>query len=110
MPISAFTAANCFLDIALRENIPITHLKLQKLLYFAHGWYLALTGEPLFEDKVEAWQFGPVIPPVYHQFKKYGNQPIDGYSDRFSPEQLQLQDVVAARSLLERVWAVYSKY
>lgn len=51
-------------------------LKLQKLLYYAHGWHLALTGRPLLDRSVEAWQYGPVLPDVYRAFRAFGAQPI----------------------------------
>lgn len=54
----------------------ITNLKLQKLLYFAQAWHLALYTKPLFEEKIEAWIHGPVVPSIYHRFKEYRYQPI----------------------------------
>ncbi len=55
----------------------VTPMKVQKLLYFAHGWHLALTdGEALFPEPIEAWEFGPVIRSVYETFRDYGGEPI----------------------------------
>lgn len=51
---------------------PLTNLKLQKLLYYAQGWYLALYDKQLFKDKIEAWVHGPVVPSAYHSLKQYG--------------------------------------
>ena len=48
---------------------PVTNLKLQKLLYYSQGWYLALYGVPLFEEGIEAWVHGPVVPAVYGYYK-----------------------------------------
>lgn len=50
----------------------VTNLKLQKLLYYVQGHYSAITGELLFEDAIQAWQHGPVIPKVYNMYKIYG--------------------------------------
>ena len=50
---------------------PVTNLKLQKLLYYVHGWSLALRGSPAFDDRMEAWVHGPVQPGVYGTYKKY---------------------------------------
>lgn len=55
---------------------PLTNLKLQKLLYYAQGWHLALKGEPLFNERIEAWPHGPVVPPIYGKFKKFQWNPI----------------------------------
>lgn len=55
----------------------ITHLKLQKLLYYAQGIYLALhEGKPLFRENICAWTHGPVIPEVYHIFSSFGRKNI----------------------------------
>ncbi|MDH6290870.1 Panacea domain-containing protein [Rhodococcus opacus] len=65
--------------VAWAENIDaeVSNLKIQKLLYYAHGNYLAKTGEPLFHDGIQAWAHGPVVPTVYHEFKTFGSNPID---------------------------------
>lgn len=54
----------------------ITNLKLQKLLYYADAWHLALYGDTLFEDEFQAWVHGPVLENQYHRFKKHGWRPI----------------------------------
>ena len=77
---SAKAIANYFLDKADEESISLTPMKIIKLVYIAHGWYLALTDKPLIKDYVEAWTYGPVIPDLYHEFKKYGNRPIQEYA------------------------------
>lgn len=55
----------------------LSHLKLQKLLYFAQGVNLAINNEPLFSEKIYAWTHGPVIREVYDKFKKYGRNDIE---------------------------------
>lgn len=54
----------------------ISNMALQKLLYYCQGYYLALTGKPLFDDAIEAWQHGPVVNDVYQNYKKYKDKPI----------------------------------
>ena len=44
----------------------VSHLKIQKMLYFCQGYYLGLYNKPLFDEKIEAWQHGPIIPSVYN--------------------------------------------
>lgn len=57
----------------------LTNLKLQKLLYYTQGSFLAITGQRLFYDDIVAWQYGPVVPSVYREYKKYedGVIPLD---------------------------------
>lgn len=54
----------------------ITNLKLQKLLYYAQGCYLAITDEPLFDENILAWEHGPVVEEVYQKYKKYRSNGI----------------------------------
>lgn len=77
MAYSAKSIANGLLLVAQNRGQNISNMKLQKLLYFAHGFWLAHTGQPLIEDTPEAWQYGPVYPEVYHQFKYCGSGPIN---------------------------------
>lgn len=65
--------------ISLTQNNPeenLTNLKLQKILYYLQGYYLAIYNEPIFEDEIEAWKYGPVINGVYHSYKVYGDNSI----------------------------------
>ena len=47
----------------------ISNLKLQKLLYYAQGFHLALYDQPLFPEAIEAWTHGPVVPDLYRHYK-----------------------------------------
>jgi uncharacterized phage-associated protein len=75
---------NNILWLAHREGIPITPMKLIKLVYIVYGWYLALFNDARIFDSdknpIEAWDHGPVIPSLYHQFKKFGARPIDEFA------------------------------
>lgn len=51
----------------------LTNLKLQKLLYYQQGFHLAFFGTPLFDESVESWMYGPVVPSVYDEYSKYGS-------------------------------------
>lgn len=50
----------------------ITNLKLQKLLYYEQGYFLAAFGIPLFEEEIEAWMYGPAVPCVYEAYNSHG--------------------------------------
>ena len=55
---------------------PLTPLQVIKMVYIAHGYSLAILGEPLVEEAVEAWRYGPVLPSVYYAAKRYGGDGI----------------------------------
>jgi uncharacterized phage-associated protein len=54
----------------------LTNLKLQKLLYYAQAWFLALHDRELFGEDFQAWAHGPVLPSQYHRFKEFAWRPI----------------------------------
>lgn len=73
--------ARFFIDLAQRQaqngrGDLMTNLRLQKMLYFAQGWHLARYGTPLFDDEIEAWQYGPVVPSVYNAYSGCGRSGI----------------------------------
>jgi uncharacterized phage-associated protein len=68
--------ANTILDTSEEMGTPLGPMKIQKLMYLMHGYYLALTGAPLVDEFFEAWQYGPVVPTIYHQFKEFGSRDI----------------------------------
>ncbi len=55
---------------------PVDNLKLQKILYFLWIDYYKLTGKKLFEDRIEAWKYGPVIVTVYRKYRSCVAEPI----------------------------------
>ena len=110
MPVPVADVVNRFLELADREGNRISPLELQKLVYFAHGWHLALSGEPLIDDEpFEAWDFGPVLRSVYDAFKSFGGQPI---VDRRMPHAHRAtSEPMAPGSFAERVVdRVWKKY
>ncbi len=60
------------------KDYGISNLKLQKLLYFVQAYFLCFSPQkqPCFEEKIEAWEFGPVVPEAYHEYKQYGSGDI----------------------------------
>lgn len=57
---------------------PISNLQLQKILYYIQGEYINKTnGKVLFNNKISAWQYGPVIPDVYDEFYGYSSSNIN---------------------------------
>jgi len=73
----ARAVANFLLDYADQIGRPVSNLALQKIVYFCHGWYLAVFDRPLIEEPVQAWEHGPVFKSLYRSFKSAGNAPIN---------------------------------
>lgn len=61
---------------ALKRNMPVTNLKLQKLLYFVQGVHLFMNEKVAFPDEIIAWQYGPVVKDVYYEYSIYGANDI----------------------------------
>ena len=75
--VTALNIANNILDRAFSENVPVSPMKLQKLIYFTYKKYLQETnGTPPFAERFEVWRYGPVIPSVYNEFSHYKDTPI----------------------------------
>lgn len=72
----AVAVAKYMLDRAASNGLQLTPMQLLKLVYIAHGWMLGKHGRPLFNEHVQAWQYGPVVPSVYRSVKKFGSSPI----------------------------------
>ena len=103
--------ANTLLQRAFKENISVSSMKLQKLMYFLYKKYLKETGYALYDEDFEAWPYGPVLPSVYHEFKDYGADSICdyvSYADKSVPvvvdEDWQFYDA------LNFIWKKYSGY
>jgi uncharacterized phage-associated protein len=69
MTYDARALANLFLDYADAKDVKVTLLALMKMIYYAHGWYLAKFGQPLVRQPFEAWKNGPVVRIVWEEFK-----------------------------------------
>ena len=101
--------ANFYLNLAAQEARPINSMHLQKILYNAHGYHLAMFDKPLFWQPVQAWKYGPVIADVYRQFREYGAGPIEGLAvhyDRKLREEIPYQTKLSLETadFLKRIW------
>lgn len=93
--IHAQDVANVFLRLSEPEvGDTITNLKIQKLVYYAQGFHLALFDSPLFDDHIKAWTHGPVVESLYHEYKQYGSSeipiPTSPVNRRISKGQIEL--------------------
>jgi uncharacterized phage-associated protein len=84
----------------------ISNLKLQKLLYYAQGFHVAMhDGDPLFSEPVVAWDHGPVVEAIYFRYSKHGWQGIDppiAFDNSVYPPD--------TRELLDVVYGVYGQF
>lgn len=94
--LKALDVANFFVELAngTAEEC-MTNLRINKFLYYAQAWSLVRFNKPLFEEEIQAWDYGPVVPSVYHTFKPCGYDRIkdiatDYSLEKFSPEQIEL--------------------
>lgn len=79
--VTALEVASWFVRHAHDEGDSITQLKLQKLCYYAQGYHLAIHGEPLFDDAIEAWDKGPVIYSLRREYGRHKGAPIPSRED-----------------------------
>jgi len=104
--LSCHQVAEYFLSLSDPETGDIiSNLKLQKLVYYAQGFHLAIYDEPLFAERIEAWTHGPVVPDLYHIYKQHeaGCIPPPEAVDTsgFSDDQ---------KELLKEVYEVYGQF
>ena len=82
---------------AQKKEKPVTNTKLQKLLYFTQGVYLAKYNKLAFEDNIIAWKYGPVIKDIYYKYSLYGAEPIivvEEYDSKISLMLINAIDIV----------------
>lgn len=83
----------------------ISNLKLQKLVYYAQGFHLALYDEPLFNEQIKAWQHGPVVSTLYGHYSHCRSAAIP------PPDKIPLSIYSKkVRKLLNEIWKVYGQF
>lgn len=104
--LSCYDVANYFLtQVSEDAGDLISNLKLQKLVYYAQGFHLALYDEPLFPEALEAWTNGPVVPELFRHYKKYESSAIPcpkGVDFSIYDEE--------TRSFLDEVYSVFGQF
>lgn len=105
---TALQIARYFIKKGMSEKdiAKLTNLKLQKILYYAQGWYLANFDKPLFDDTIEAWKYGPAIRTVYQEFQDSGSSILDVPVEKWEIDELDKK----TKNFLDDVWEVYKKY
>lgn len=111
LQITHYIMAYKALDIAnkiisktdLEHGDTISNLKLQKMMYYQQGFHLAYFGTPLFDEDIVAWQYGPVVPSVYKEYKSF-----DSNSISTSKEGISLSD--DEEELFNNVYEEYNQF
>lgn len=83
----------------------ITPLKLQKVVYYAQAWHLALFGEPFMEAHFEAWAHGPVNPLLYNEYREHRWSPIP-FPEDFDESIFNKEE----QEFLDDVWGAYGRF
>ena len=99
---SPTAVARFMLSRARERDFAVTPMKLIKMVFLAHGWMLALHKTPLVRKPVEAWDYGPVFPGLYHALKHLGSQPVSlsdllDVEEQFSPAAKKVMVDAVAR-------------
>ena len=110
MAYSASHIAAILVMRGIEERNYLSQMKLQKVVFFAHGYHLARYDEPLIVENFQAWKFGPVLQSIYHDFKLYGSNPITDtnslsdpyYRSDFNPKKLSK----SAQDAINYTWEV----
>lgn len=85
-PYNPIDVANYIVWRANELGKPVTHLKLQKLLYYVVAKFAKDNNALLINEDIVKWRYGPVVKSVYHQFKLFGDQEIDAPVSYLSDE------------------------
>ena len=92
----------------------MTHMKVQKLVFFLHVWSLTLKEKSFVSERPAAWQYGPVFESLYHALKVYGPKEIGNYitvpRDGKDVALVPAPQDTAFYDLLEQVWNRYAKF
>ena len=112
-----FTAshvANFILEKAEKEKRPVDLFKLLKLTYVSYGWVLTLLNKRLFIEPFQPWRIGPVVPSLYHEFKRFGKNPITEksiYMDEKGEVSYPSLDADESITLImNKVWELYKNF
>lgn len=116
-PTRAMAVANWFLERSWRsaDMPPCDQMKLYKLVFYAHGWYLGNNCGELFPEDVEAWPHGPFVRDLYLEFKSAGRGSITSLGTRMEIEGLKVSRTIPRHDgsldgFFESVWNVYGGY
>lgn len=106
--------AKAILQRTRDKGITVSHLKLQKLMYYCQGYSLAISQEAAFDAKICAWEHGPVVSSVYGHYSMYGSNlipqdGIDNFFEQLSDSTQSIVDMVLNKLGNMGAWALRNK-
>lgn len=108
--MKAYDVAKVFLKLSKPEyGDVLTNLKLQKLVYYAQGFHLALHNKPLFSEPIVHWEHGPVVEDLYHKLKTYTSKPVPVDND-FEPSSVFTDEQLALIADVNKVYGQFSAW
>ena len=121
MTVRSAALANEFISRAAEHGRHFTQMQLQKLVYIAHGWNLAIHGEPLTSDDPAAWPYGPVYIELLCALRRYGKTPVEkkitlsdlpewGFIEEDHDRDVAAELADKEKVLTDRVFEVYGQY
>ncbi|WP_414579348.1 Panacea domain-containing protein [Anabaena sp. CCY 9402-a] len=105
--INCLDVARYFIVRAYEDGIEaeMTNMKVQKLLYYSQSLHLALYNQPLFDEEIQAWRYGPVCPPAYGFYSEFEAQQLPIPGQKFLS---QIPD--EQKEVLEEIWEYFGGY
>ncbi len=112
MKYSAIAIANAFIEQSNNgKTNNLTPMKLQKLMFFAQSWHLKSNHSALFDGYFERWQYGPVLPEIYHEFKSFGAKSINEFGSSMWNEYQKIDtNDYQVIDFLEQIINAYGDY
>ena len=106
MALSSTIVCNNILRRSFAENIVVTPMKLQKLMYFISCEYVKATDSELLSEDFCVWQYGPVLPSVYDEFKSFHGNQITSYSKDAKGDSFAYNEETSPnlKNAIERIW------
>lgn len=107
MPYAPANVVNNILQRAFRDGVPVTPMKLQRILWFAAAEYAKATGEVLLTEQFEPWPYGPVVRSVDAKFEPFNGTPVDKYfkDAKAMAHTVNEKEAPQLAATLDAVWA-----
>lgn len=102
----ALDIARYIIERCRDNNRPISNLKLQKILYFVQAEFLVTKNQPCFAEEIQAWDFGPVVPSVYYEYRMFGSGNIPCIGKSLAKKGISIKD----RAILDGIIDECSRY